>query len=127
MSTAPSASPQSASGYALDSESIFLQWSPPPFEHQNGLIRMYIINVTEVDTGVQFQYTSVTTQYILRSLHPYYTYEFVIEAVTVAPGPPTSVFSIQTNQDGKCYIPCIVCGNMFLAEVVGTLQFLLNS
>ena len=88
---------------------------------------MYIINVTEVDTGVQFQYTSVNTQYILRSLHPYYTYDFVIEAVTVAPGPPTSVFSIQTNQDGKCYIPCIVCGNMFLAEVVGTLQFLLNS
>ena len=109
MSTAPSASAQSASGYALDSESIFLQWNPPPFEHQNGLIRMYIINVTEVDTGAQFQYTSVNTQYTLRSLHPNYTYEFVIEAVTVAPGPPTSEFSIQTSQDGKCpyeYVHC---------------------
>ena len=69
---------------------------------------MYIINVTEVDTGAQFQYTSVNTQYTLRSLHPHYTYEFVIEAVTVAPGPPTSVFSIQTNQDGKC----LTCGNL---------------
>ena len=63
---------------------------------------MYIINVTEVDTGAQFQYTSINTQYTLRSLHPYYTYEFVIEAVTVTPGPPTLAFSIQTSQDGKC-------------------------
>ena len=72
---------------------------------------MYIINVTEVDTGAQFQYSSSNTQYTLRSLHPYYTYEFVIEAVTVAPGPPTSAFSIQTSQDGKCHISYIVCGN----------------
>ena len=88
---------------------------------------MYIINVTEVDTGAQFQYTSINTEYALRSLHPYYTYEFVIEAVTVTPGPPTSAFRVQTSQDGKCPIPYIVCGNMFLAEAVGTLQFLLNS
>ena len=73
---------------------------------------MYIINVTEVDTGVQFQYTSVNTQYTLRSLHPYYTYEVVIEAVTVAPGPPTSVFSIQTSQDGKLRFQCLTCGNL---------------
>ena len=67
---------------------------------------MYIINVTEVDTGAQFQYTSVNTQYTLHSLHPYYTYEFVIEAVTVAPGPPTLAFSIQTKQDGKLKFHC---------------------
>lgn len=82
---------------------------------------MYIINVTEVDTGAQFQYTSVNTQYTLRSLHPYYTYEFVIEAITIAPGPPTSAFRVQTNQDGKFHIPCIVCENMFLAEVLQVL------
>ena len=75
---------------------------------------MYIINVTEVDTGVQFQYTSVNTQYTLRSLHPYYTYEVVIEAVTVAPGPPTSAFSIQTSQDGKLRFQCLTCGNLIL-------------
>lgn len=100
-SAAPTAEPQDASGYAVDSESIFLQWNPPPFEHQNGIIRNYIINVTELDTGVQFQYITANTQYTLYSLHPYYTYQFVISAVTVAPGPPTLPFSIQTNQDGN--------------------------
>ena len=102
FSSAPTAGPQNAVGYAVDSESIFLQWNPPPFEHQNGIIRNYIINATEVDTGVQFRsINTVNTQYTLRSLHPYYTYQFVISAVTVAPGPPTIAFSIQTNQDGK--------------------------
>ena len=62
---------------------------------------MYIINVTEVDTGAQFQYTSSNTQYTLHSLHPYYTYEFVIEAVTIASGPPTLAFRVQTSQDGN--------------------------
>jgi hypothetical protein len=60
--------------------------APPPADH-NGIIRYYAVNLTETDTGVQFQIESETTAKFILSLHPSYTYDVVVAAVTIAIGP----------------------------------------
>ena len=86
---------------SIGSDAISLSWDPPPFPHQNGLIRQYIINVTELDTGASFQQTSTTTTFTIYSLHPYYTYEFTLAAVTVGVGPASSPIAVQTDEDSE--------------------------
>ena len=91
-------------GLANSSEVISISWNPPPFEHQNGMIHSYKLNVTEVETGIVTMHTTFTTATTLFSLHPYYTYEIRVSAVTVATGPYSQSISIRTNPDGKfCY------------------------
>ena len=89
------------SGLSLDSETISLSWGAPPFDQQNGLIRQYFINITELDTGTSFLQTTANTELIVYSLHPYYSYEFTIAAVTVGVGPSSIPIIVQTDQDGK--------------------------
>ena len=38
---------------------------------------------------------------ILLDLHPFYTYSFLIAAVTIAPGPASEIFTIQMPQTGN--------------------------
>ena len=101
--SAPSGSPINPSGYAIDSTTIILSWSPPLPEEQNGIIRQYIIDVTELDTGDTFSFNSTNTETTLPMLHPFYTYEFTITAVTVDPGPPTPPFTVQMEEDGELH------------------------
>ena len=44
---------------------------------------------------------SQTTNQVFDSLQPYYNYSVQVAAVTVAPGPFTSVFTVTTLEDGK--------------------------
>ena len=97
---APTAEPLGVSGSSLTSESISLSWDPPPFGEQNGRIRQYLINVTELDTGASFLQTSLGTEFTIFSLHPNYYYEFTVAAVTVGVGPPSPPIIVQTNEDG---------------------------
>lgn len=97
----PIVGPTNVSGTAIDSETIILTWNPPPFDQQNGLIRHYAINITELDTGYEFLQTATGTELILYSLHPYYTYVFQISAITVGEGPSSEPIAVQTEQDGK--------------------------
>lgn len=57
--------------------------------------------VIEEDTGRNFSLTSFQTEFVVRDLHPYYTYHFAVSAFTVAAGPYTQQYSVQTEQDGK--------------------------
>ena len=102
--TGPSAPPVNPSGSSFTSTSITLSWSPPPVEHQNGIIRSYIINLIELETSAIYSYMSFATestiQLTVNSLHPYYTYQFTITAVTIGSGPPTDTFTVQTLEDG---------------------------
>ncbi len=98
---APTAEPLGVSGSSLTSESISLSWDPPPFDEQNGRIRQYLINVTELETGASFLQTSSGTEFTVYSLHPNYVYEFTVAAVTVGAGPPSPPILIQTNEDGN--------------------------
>ena len=71
---------------------------------QNGIIEQYAINITEVETGRLLSLFSSTTTVNVTSLHPYYTYNCAIAAVTsIGAGPYTSVITVVTHQDGKPY------------------------
>jgi hypothetical protein len=96
---APSSSPQNLTGSSTSSDTIIISWSPPPASDNNGVIREYRVNITEVETGRIFFLRSTTTSITVRSLHPYYTYRCTISAYTVGVGPYTTIFSIRTPED----------------------------
>ena len=87
-------------GSAVNSTTIQLQWQPPLFSDQNGVIRSYLINVRVVETGATLQLTSQTTAINISGLHPYYTYTLTVAAVTIGPGPYGLVLTIRMPEDG---------------------------
>ena len=75
-------------------------WQPPVATQQNGIIRSYILTVSIVEVGTSEQLTSNSPQLIIHDLHPFYTYSFLIAAVTIRPGPFSDTFSIQMPPAG---------------------------
>ena len=69
--------------------------------NQNGIIREYKVNVTEVETGRMWQLISITTSINVSSLHPFYLYEWIVSSFTIGDGPYTSVSTVMTPEDGK--------------------------
>ena len=88
-------------GVAINSRTVSFTWEAPPEEDRNGIIREYHINVTELETGREFQVVSSTTSISVSSLHPYYTYQWAVSAFTIGEGPFSAIQSILTPQDGK--------------------------
>ena len=88
-STAPTGVPQSLEAVAVSSSSILITWNPPVEEEQNGVIRMYYINVTELPTGNVRELMAHGDERIkvVNNLHPYYVYECAVAAYTVGLGP----------------------------------------
>ena len=97
----PSDAPQFVRYTAVTSTSVDLSWSPPPTEHHNGIIRQYIVRVVVQDTGEIFIHSTVQLSITVGSLHPYYTYNFSVSAVTVVPGPYSVPLIVQTLPDSK--------------------------
>ena len=77
-----------------------LSWVPPTVDERNGIIIVYRINITEVDTGSVRSLVSHNTQIGIHFLHPYYTYICTVSAVTVGEGPFSENFSVRTLEDG---------------------------
>ena len=88
----------------ITSTSFYLSWNDLPSEYQNGLIRYYIVNITELDTGIVLTYTTTTTDFTAQFLHPYYYYMCSVSAVTISPGPYSDFQVIQTEIDGMSAI-----------------------
>ena len=88
----------------LNSSTLQLGWNAPPAQLHNGLIVDYSVNVSEVETGNSFQLvTGGLTNIVVPGLQPYYTYVFVIAALTiVGHGPYSTSSSIQMPEDGEC-------------------------
>jgi len=99
--TVPSSYPTNPTGSATNSRTVVLSWNSPPSDQQNGIIREYRVNITEVATGRMFQRVSATTTIEITSLHPFYIYEWKVSAFTVGEGPYTSMLTISTPEDGK--------------------------
>ena len=53
-----------------------------------------------LETGVSQQLTSTIPELMLSDFHPFYTYSFLIAAVTIGPGPVGDTFIIQMPQSG---------------------------
>ena len=101
---APSTSPQSIFLDSVNSTSINTTWEPPLVPEQNGVIREYRINLTETNTGTVLHFKSLEPFQMFTDLHPYYTYEIVVAAVTVAVGPYSIPVQITTPEDSKSSI-----------------------
>ena len=86
---------------AVTATSIDLSWSPPPTEHHNGIIRQYTVRVVVQDTREMFTHSTSQLSITVGNLHPYYTYNCSVSAVTVMPGPYSEPLIVQTLPDSK--------------------------
>ena len=107
----PTSAPQVPSGVATSSRSIVLSWNPPPVLERHGIIREYQINLTELQTGTELTYVTLDTTFEVSLLHPFYTYNWTVAAVTIGVGPYTIASTVVTLEDGKCFlsIKILVC------------------
>lgn len=97
----PTGPPDIDNYFAQDSTTIVFTWSPPGADLQNGVIREYRVQVQEIETGNFSLYTSFSTSIEISSLHPDYTYDIRVAAVTIAIGPYSAIVNITTPEDGE--------------------------
>ena len=100
LSLVPTAVPENVTVENVLSDTILLSWEPPPVEQQNGVLQSYVIGVTEIDSGREYNVTSLVTTHAVGSLHPYYTYSFRIAAVTIGIGPYSLPVNTTTLEAG---------------------------
>ena len=99
---APEAAPTMLTANNVTATSFTLSWEPPESDLQNGVIRHYLIQVFETQTGNNLTYqVTARTVFTVGDLHPFYTYSFSVQAVTVAAGPLSLSESVRTLEDGK--------------------------
>ncbi len=101
VALAPGAPPFNLTHTNLTSSSLLISWDPPPAEYHNGVLRHYIIEATEEETGSHLNLSSTSTDALISQLHPYYHYSIHVAAVTVSAGPPSHTLTIQMLEDGK--------------------------
>lgn len=100
--TVPTGPPQSIRAEPIDSNTLVLHWEPPLLEDRNGVIRIYIVNITELETGETMQHVSIELTISISSLHPHYVYQYSISAQTIASGPFSEPAVIQMPEAGMC-------------------------
>ena len=104
LSPAPSGPPQNVSAVAIDSRTLYLSWLPPREEERNGQIKLYLVNLTDYDSGkiMQFLTEGLVSSLTVLNLHPYYFYNITVTAFTVVGnGPYSPTAYIQMPQDGN--------------------------
>lgn len=102
-STAPVGSPVSLAVVSTSSTSAELSWSSPPVHQLNGVLRHYVVIIQEVDSGRNSSLTSIQPSVVLSGLHPYYTYNFAVCAVTTDIGPCEYFEPVQLPEDGNVH------------------------
>ena len=103
ISVAPDLPPQNFTADVLNSTAVFLQWSPPTLDQQNGVIRRYHIRQFETVTGIVTSYMrgGNFTELLISSLHAHYQYQFSIAAETVEQGPFSNPVTVTTLEAGE--------------------------
>ena len=96
----PDSAPTSVQSTAVTSTSFDIDWNSLPTEDENGIVRHYIVNVTEVQTGNTFQIMSSDESASLTNLHPAYQYTLTAAAYTIGLGPYSTVLTVTTLEDG---------------------------
>jgi len=81
------------------SNSLTLSWEPPAVESQNGVIRQYVIRITEEETSAVMLHYANSVQVMVEDLHPYYTYTCSVAAETVEVGPYSTNVTVQLDED----------------------------
>lgn len=96
MDTAPTAAPVNLAGNIVDSTTIFISWNAPPLSFQNGIIRMYSVRYTAMESGITYTVTTQNKSIDLTGLHPFYNYFISVAAYTVQTGPYSSSIMLKT-------------------------------
>lgn len=103
LTAVPTSSPVNVVPSFVTKSSVSFRWEPPPYDDQNGVIILYIINITVLETEDSFQLNSSTTTLTVTSLRPFRTYECSIAAATlVGLGPFSTSIIVKTLDDCKC-------------------------
>jgi len=97
----PTDVPQNVVLTAINSRTLHISWTPPPIEHQNGIIREYRVNITERETGMTFHLITAATSVTIPSLHPFYNYKCKVAAVTIGEGPYSVELTITMPEEGN--------------------------
>lgn len=83
----PSQPPNSVSVNATNATSVIISWVAPLQEYRNGIIQSYTVRVVGVHTDEDFTLSINSTEIVVDNLHPFYSYEFTVAAVTTSLGP----------------------------------------
>lgn len=95
----------------LSSTVLQLSWRAPAEESRNGIIRQYLVNLKEIQTGRLLTYTATTTSISVQSLHPAYTYNCTVSAYTITAGPFSPTVTITMPEDGMLH--CLILSIRF--------------
>jgi len=107
----PSGPPTNFQVRADTTRSLVLSWDPPLPQHQNGIVRLYIVtialnNSAQVLTNVS---TTAHTVRVTAQIKPFRVYLCSVAAETIAVGPATEDVAVLTPEDSKCFPTKIFC------------------
>ena len=84
---------------------LTLTWSPPDPSYRNGVLRGYMVVITELETSRTQQFSTSAPPLSIPSLHPFYTYNCTVSAYTVGlPGPYSPPYLVRMPQSGEWYL-----------------------
>lgn len=101
LATGPSGAPVNVTVLLLNSTNINVSWEAPLQHLQNGIIQYYTVVVLGLNDRERREIAVYEALYaIVTNLHPHYSYDVSIAAVTVHDGPFSNSTVITMPQDG---------------------------
>lgn len=98
LSAAPKSAPVEVSVTVVNSTTVLVGWQPPEEQYQNGAIEHYIVTIVQDMGNVTFLADS--SELMITSLHPSYSYWLTAAAVTVDTGPYSEAVPFTMPEDG---------------------------
>ena len=97
---APTGPPRYVEVLVINSKSINITWSSVLDEDTNGIVRSFVINVTDNEQTRQVTVSARHLYHNIRSLRPYTNYSISLAAATVDTGPFSSEVMVEMPEDG---------------------------
>ena len=101
----PSEAPQGILGFNTSSKSIFVQWTDPPVDHQNGIITEYEVSykLSSASAWDKKTVSAPNKNTSISGLHIWSDYQFTVAASTSKGYGPVSspAVTIKTEEDSK--------------------------
>lgn len=84
----------------INSSSAIIYWNPPVADQQNGFITYYLVTINNHESGHISVINATDLSLNLNDLHPFYTYDCYVAAVTVENG-PVALITFEMPENGK--------------------------